>query len=72
MEIPKYHETFIPILETLNTTGAISSRDLASQVLQNYYSNLPQELLNKKTSSGANILRAPLKTLVTLRGSQKR
>lgn len=56
MEIPKYHETFIPILETLNTTGVMSSRDLASQVLQNYYSHLPQELLNKKTSSGANVL----------------
>ena len=56
MEIPKYHETFIPVLETLNTTESISSRDLASLVLQNYYSNLPQELLSKKTSTGANVL----------------
>jgi len=56
MEIPKYHETFIPILETLNTIESISSRDLASKVLKNYYSDLPQELLSKKTSSGANIL----------------
>ncbi|PHS33246.1 MAG: restriction endonuclease [Sulfurovum sp.] len=56
MEIPKYHETFIPILETLNTIESISSRDLASKVLQNYYSDLPKELLNQKTSSGANVL----------------
>jgi len=56
MEIPKYHETLIPVLETLNTIESISSRDLASQVLQNYYSDLPQELLNQKTSSGANVL----------------
>ena len=54
--MPKYHETFIPILETLNTIDSISSRDLASQVLQNYYSDLPQELLNQKTSTGANVL----------------
>ena len=56
MEIPKYHETYIPLLETLNTIESISSRDLASQVLKNYYSDLPQELLSKKTSSGANVL----------------
>ncbi len=56
METPKYHETFMPILKTLNTVESLSSRNLASQVLQNYYSNLPQELLNKKTSSGSNVL----------------
>ena len=56
MKIPKYHETFIPILETLNTIESISSRELASKVLQKYYSDLPQELLNQKTSSGANVL----------------
>jgi len=56
MELPKYHETFIPILEILNTVESISSRDLANQVLKNYYSNLPQELLTQKTSTGANVL----------------
>lgn len=56
MELPKYHETFIPILEILNTLESISSRELANRVRDNYYSNLPQELLNKKTSSGANVL----------------
>jgi len=56
MELPKYHETFIPILEILNTVESISSRDLANQVLNNYYSDLPQELLSQKTSTGANVL----------------
>ena len=56
MEIPKYHETFIPVLETLNTVESLNSRDLASRVRDNYYSDLPQELLNKKTSSGTNVL----------------
>ena len=56
MQLPKYHETFIPILEILNTVESISSRDLANQVLNNYYSDLPQELLSKKTSTGANVL----------------
>ena len=56
MELPKYHETYIPILKTLNEVDSISSRDLAYQVFQNYYSDLPQELLDQKTSSGANVL----------------
>ena len=56
MEIPKYHETFIPVLEILNTGVPIDSRELVSRVRDNYYSDLPQELLNQKTSSGANVL----------------
>lgn len=56
MELPKYHETFIPILEILNTIEVISSRELARKVRDNYYSELPKELLDKKTSSGANVL----------------
>jgi len=57
MELPKYHETFIPVLETLSSVGSlISSRELASRVRDNYYSDLSHELLKKKTSSGANVL----------------
>ena len=56
MEIPKYHETFMPVLETLNNIESLNSRELASQLLNNYYSDLPQKLLNQKTSSGANVL----------------
>ena len=56
MELPKYHQTFIPVLETLNTVESLKSRELTSHVRDNYYSDLPQELLDQKTSSGANVL----------------
>ena len=56
MELPKYHETFMPILETLNSINSISSRELAVKVRDKYYFDLPKELLDKKTSTGANTL----------------
>jgi restriction system protein len=56
MELPKYHETFIPILEILNTVDSLKSRELASKVRDTYYTDLPKELLNQKTSSGGNVL----------------
>ena len=56
MELPKYHETFMPILETLSSVESISSRELATRVRDKYYSDLPKELLDKKTSTGANTL----------------
>lgn len=56
MELPKYHETFIPILETLNNKESLKSRELALQVRDKYYSDLPRELLNQKTRTGANVL----------------
>ena len=56
MELPKYHQTFVPVLETLKSVESLNSRELASRVRDNYYSNLPKELLEKKTSSGANVL----------------
>lgn len=56
MELPKYHETFIPILETLKKQESLKSRELALRVRDNYYSHLPNELLIQKTSSGANVL----------------
>ncbi|PIB39323.1 restriction endonuclease [Maribacter sp. 4G9] len=56
MELPKYHETFIPILEILSSVNSLKSRELASRVRDTYYSYLPVELLNQKTSSGANVL----------------
>ena len=55
-ELPKYHETFIPVLETLRTGVSISSRELATKVRNNYYSELPQELLDNETKTGTNVL----------------
>lgn len=56
MNLPKYHETFIHILEILNTDGILSSRELTEKVRDKNYSNLSNELLNQKTSSGTNTL----------------
>ncbi|WP_289056141.1 restriction endonuclease [Carboxylicivirga marina] len=56
MELPKYHESFMPILETLKSEESLKSRELATIVRDNYYSDLPEELLTQKTSSGANVL----------------
>ena len=56
MELPKYNETFIPVLEILNSVESIKSRELASLVRETYYSDLPPELLNQKTSTDANVL----------------
>ncbi len=56
MELPKYHETFIPILDILNEKGVLHHRDLSRFVRDKYYQNLPQNLLEQKTSSGVNTL----------------
>lgn len=52
MEIPKFHETFNPILELLSNGKIVSHRDLLLRVIEKYYSNLPPELLEQKTKSG--------------------
>ena len=51
MELPKYHETFIPILEILGKVESIHHRELRSRVRNEYYSDLPQELLDQQTST---------------------
>ncbi len=56
MKLPKYHETFIPILEVLNAEEYLHHKELRIRVRDRYYSDLPQDLLNKKTSTGANVL----------------
>ncbi len=56
MELPKYHETFIPVLEVLITEESLHHRDLGLRVRDKYYLDLPQDLLDQKTSTGANVL----------------
>ncbi len=56
MELPKFHETFMPILSTLEKEGILSSRELVAKVKLNYYDSLPTELKQEKTRSGKNIL----------------
>ncbi len=52
MDLPKFHETFTPILQILSDGNTIHSRELQNQVVAQFYSTLPKELLEKKTKSG--------------------
>lgn len=51
-EIPKFHQTFNPILEILKDGKKIHSREMQRLVIEKYYANLPEELLKEKTKSG--------------------
>lgn len=52
MDLPKFHETFNPILDILKNENIIHHRDLIKLVVDKYYSSLPKELLEHKTKSG--------------------
>lgn len=56
MALPKFHETFNPILDILSDGQVRNHRDLLSSVVSKYYSNLPEELRNRTTKSGENLL----------------
>lgn len=55
-ELPKYHETFVPILETLENGKPLKGRELEVMIRDKYYSTLPKELLDRKTKSDTNVL----------------
>jgi restriction system protein len=52
IDLPKFHETFNPILEILSNGQIIHHRELLKKVVEKYYSELPKELLDQKTQSG--------------------
>jgi restriction system protein len=52
LEIPKFHQTFIPILEVLSNGETIHSTELQRIVIEKYYAHLTAELLSEKTKSG--------------------
>lgn len=52
MEIPRFHETFNPILEILSDGEILKSRELIKKVIEKFYANLPKDLLEQKTKSG--------------------
>ena len=56
MDLPKFHETFNPILDILSDGKIIHHRELLNLVLGKYYSNLPKELLEQKTKSGEKLI----------------
>ena len=51
-EIPKYHETFIPILTVLNEKGLLHYNELRKIVRDRFYGELPKELLEERTKTG--------------------
>lgn len=52
MEIPKFDETFIPILAVLGSGRIFRTRELIEEVKTRFYSELSDEQLKQKTKSG--------------------
>jgi restriction system protein len=52
MEIPKFDETFIPILEVLKTDRIFKTRELIEAVKTKFYADLTDEQLKLETKSG--------------------
>lgn len=52
MEIPKFHETFNPILNILSDGETIHSRELYQSVIEKFYKDLSSEQLKEKTKTG--------------------
>lgn len=52
MEIPKFHETFIPILKVLEDGETLQTREMYKEVIEKFYSDLSKEQLEETTKSG--------------------
>ncbi len=55
-DLPKFHETFNPILDILSNGKTIHYRELLKKVIAKYYSDLSAELLDQKTQSGEPLI----------------
>lgn len=56
MEIPKFHETFIPILKVLENGETLKAREMYNKVIDQFYSELSEEQLEQKTKSGDRLI----------------
>lgn len=54
--LPKYHETFIPVLDVLKDGMPMHYMELKKRVRDKYYSDLPSHLLELKTKSGDQLI----------------
>ena len=54
--LPKFHETFIPILETLKDGKTIHYNEMRKTVRDKYFKDLPNELLGLKTKGGDQLI----------------
>ncbi|MEZ5044735.1 MAG: restriction endonuclease [Saprospiraceae bacterium] len=52
MDIPKFHETFVPILKVLEDGETLQAREMYQKVIDRFYSKLSREQLEQKTKSG--------------------
>lgn len=52
MEIPKFHETFLPIIDVLKDGKSIHFRELYKLVKQKYFNELTEEQLKETTKTG--------------------
>lgn len=56
IEIPKFHETFTPILKVLENGETLNTRELYQLVINNFYSSLSQDQREQKTKSGDTLI----------------
>lgn len=56
IEIPKFHETFIPILKVLENGETLNTRELYKRVIEKFYSELSKDQLEQKTKSGDKLI----------------
>ena len=56
MEIPKFHETFIPILKVLENRETLQARDMYQKVIEKFYTKLSKTQLEEKTKSGDRLI----------------
>ncbi len=55
-ELPKFNETFNPILEILSNGETIHYKELLKKVIEKYFPYLTEEQLSEKTKSGDNLI----------------
>lgn len=55
-ELPKFHETFIPILDILSSGEVLRVNELRKRVRDKFYSHLPDDVLSKKTKNGDTLI----------------
>lgn len=56
MELPKFNDTFLPIIDILRDGKIIPGRELIRLVEEKFYADLPAELLNLTTKSGDRLI----------------
>lgn len=57
MSIPKFYDTFLPILKALQNDEVVETSDLPERLLKDRYFHLTPEELNQKMDSGGNLYR---------------